>query len=71
MRNLTNTVKRLEKKVPLPDETQFLGWSHNPWTPEQMAEAVRREPKQKVFWRPLLESPKETAKKMANPNATF
>ncbi len=71
MKTLTNTVKRLEKKMPEPKDTQFVGWPHNPWTPEQMVEAARREPTRKVFWRTLVESPEETAKKMADPSATF
>ncbi len=71
MKHLANTVKRLEKKVPAPGETQFIGWPQNPWTPEQMAEAARREPTRNMFWRSLLESPEETAKKMADPSAMF
>ncbi len=71
MKRLAKALKRLEKKVPAIEEPQFISWPANPWTPEQMAEALRREPNRKMFWRALLETPEETARKMADPNATL
>ena len=37
-------------------ERQFVGWPGNPWTPEQMAKAIRQHPQQRVFLRSLLET---------------
>jgi hypothetical protein len=66
-----NAVKRLEKKMPVDGDPRFIGWIGNPWTPEQMAEAARREPTRKVFWRSLLESHGVTARRMSDPTATL
>ena len=55
MRAHANRVKRLEEKLP-PPERQFIAWVGKPWTPEEMAEAIRREPDCLIFWRSLLES---------------
>ena len=52
-------------------EPEFIGWTGNPWTEAQMAEAKRRQPDVKRFWRPLLETPEDTARKMADPTADF
>jgi len=58
MSNKSKRLKRLEKQLEKkePVKPQFIGWIGNPWTPEQMAEAIRREPNRKIFWRSLLES---------------
>jgi hypothetical protein len=58
----------MEQKIE-PTRRQFIGWTGNPWTPEQEAEAIRRQPEQKIFWRPLLETPEETKRKMEDPTA--
>ena len=68
MKTQTNRAKRLEKKAPT-GEPQFYCWIGNPWTPEQEAEAIRRNPEKRVFWRGLLEKPEDTARKMADPTA--
>jgi hypothetical protein len=68
MKSQKNRVKKLEQMVP-PIERQFVGWKGNPWTPEQEAEAIRRQPNQTIFWRSLLETPEETQRKMADPTA--
>ena len=41
-------------------ERQFVGWPGNPWTPEQMAKAIRQHPQQRVFLRSLLETARES-----------
>ena len=46
-------LERLEKKVPV--ERRFVEWLGDPWTPEQKAEAIRREPERRIFWRSLLD----------------
>ena len=61
-------VEKLEQKRPAA-KREFIGWLGNPWTPEQEAEAIRRKPEQRVFWRSLLETPEDTARKMADPTA--
>jgi hypothetical protein len=43
----------LEQKAPI--KRQFFGWIGNPWTPEQMEEAIRQEPERMIFWRSLVE----------------
>jgi len=43
-----------EKKVMPPVERQFFAWEGNPWTPEQQAEAIRRHPRARFFWRTLV-----------------
>jgi hypothetical protein len=50
-----NRTVQLEKLVPT-HERRFVGWNGNPWTPEQMAEAIRLNPAQRVFWRSLVET---------------
>lgn len=59
-------IKQLERNMPT-TEPIFFGWIGNPWTPEQMAEAIRRSPDKLRFGRTLLETPEETARKMADP----
>ena len=46
---------------------KFYGWPTNPWTREQMAEAIRRHPDQTVFWRSAYELKVDTAVKMGDP----
>lgn len=62
----SNRVAKLEECQPT-RERQFVAWIGNPWTPEQKAEAIRRRPEQLIFWRSLLETPEDTARKMADP----
>ena len=68
MRSTANRVKKLEEKR-LPFERKFIGWIGNQWTPEQEAEAIRRNPEQMIFFRRLLETPEDTKRKMADPTA--
>lgn len=70
MKALGDRVDKLEQKGP-PTKREFFGWLGNPWTPEQEAEAIRRKPQQRMFYRDLLETPEETARKMADPTAVF
>ena len=70
MKTQQKRLEKLEKMAP-PTEPEFIGWKGNPWTEEQMAEAKRRQPDVKFFWRPLLETPEDTARKMADPTADF
>ena len=65
MKTQQNRLTKLEQKAP-PCERRFIGWAGNPWTPEQMAEAIRRQPTQRFFWRSLLETPEDTQRKMAD-----
>jgi hypothetical protein len=67
MKTQANRAKRLEQKVPAKGR-QFIGWPHNPWTPEQEAEAIRRRPRKRLFWRSLVETPEDTRRKMADPS---
>lgn len=70
MRTQSNRARKLEQEMHTDtQERQFISWPANPWTDEQKAEAVRRHPEQRVFWRSLLETPQETAAKMADPSA--
>ena len=68
MRTQKNRIRKLEQKVP-PLECKFVGWIGNPWTPEQEAEAIRRSPTKRFFYRSLLETTEDTKKKMADPSA--
>ena len=68
MKTQKNRIRKLEQKA-APQERQFICWIGNPWTPEQEAEAIRRSPTKLVFWRSLLETPEDTARKMADPSA--
>jgi len=58
MNPLQRQLARLDEKAGqltvTPDKPEFVGWRGNPWTPEQMAEAIRLNPEQRVFWRSLL-----------------
>lgn len=54
MNNRDKRLTRLEQKTPI--ERQFIWWEGNPWTEEQKAEAIRREPDRRIFWRSLLDS---------------
>jgi len=49
-----NRIVHIEEHTPS-HERRFIGWSDDPWTPEQMAAAIRQHPQQRVFWRRLLE----------------
>ena len=68
MKTQQNRVKQLEQQVP-PFERKFYCWKGNPWTPEQEAEAIRRNPTKQFFYRSLLETPEDTPRKMADPTA--
>ena len=65
MKTQNNRLKNLEQKAP-PFERQFVCWLGNPWTPEQEAEAIRRHPERRIFWRSLLDTPEDTKRKMAD-----
>ncbi len=54
MKTQGTRLKALEQKAP-PTERQFIAWAHNPWTPAQMAKAMREEPERRIFWRSLIE----------------
>ena len=54
MKTQETRVKKLEQKAP-PIERKFISWQGRPWTEEQKAEAIRRNPKCRIFWRSLLE----------------
>jgi hypothetical protein len=54
-------VEKLEQVAPAM-ERRFVGWSGNPWTAEQMAQAIRLHPEQRVFWRSLHEMPARGAR---------
>ena len=56
MNKLQKRLAKLDKRVAeiRPLEPEFVGWSGDPWTPEQQAEAVRRFPNAQMFWRPLV-----------------
>ncbi len=49
MKTQKNRVKKLEQKAP-PFERQFISWKGCPWTEEQKAEAIRRDPEGRI-WR--------------------
>ena len=69
MKALRKRLERLQRKIG-PIERQFVAWPHNPWTPEQKAEAIRRDPDQLVFWKRLREGlprPKPETDETANP----
>ncbi len=55
-----NRIVHIEEHTPS-HERRFIGWSDDPWTPDQMAAAIRQHPQQRVFWRSLLD-PSEDAK---------
>jgi len=57
MSNQGKRQARLEKKAPT--DQQFIEWKGKPWSSEQKAEALRREPNRRIFWHSLLEE--ETA----------
>ena len=68
MSTLSQRASKLEQNVQ-PQERRFVGWGANPWTPEQMAEANRRHPDKRLFWRSLVETPEDTGRKLANSSA--
>ena len=51
---------RLERQTPI--ERKFVEWVGNPWTEEQKAEAIRREPDRRIFWLSLLEEESDKGK---------
>jgi len=55
-------MKQIEERGPRLDR-QFIGWPGNPWTPEQMAKAIRQHPQQRVFLRSLLAMPEDGERK--------
>lgn len=71
MNELQKRLNRLDRKVKKdkPENPEFIGWKGNPWTPEQMAEALRRNPEQTRFLRALPQTPATTARRMADPTA--
>ena len=66
MNKQEKTMKRREQETRTVVR-KFYGWPMSPWTPEQVAEAVRRHPDQTVFWRSAYERKVDTAMKMAHP----
>ncbi|HNX35037.1 MAG TPA: hypothetical protein PKM57_10440 [Kiritimatiellia bacterium] len=56
MRDKNKRLERLEKKASV--ERVFVAWG-DPWTPEQKAEAIRREPERRIFWRSLVDVSKK------------
>ena len=56
MKAQENRMKRLEEKLP-PLERQFIAWKGKPWTLEQKAAAIRREPDRLIFWPSMIEEP--------------
>ncbi len=55
MSDTDKRLKRLEKRAPV--KRTFVEWLGDPWTPEEKAEAIRREPDRLFFWRSLLDHP--------------
>ena len=53
MKRQDTRLNKLEQQVPTSERT-FIGWIGDPWTPEQEAEAIRQNPEQRIFWRPLV-----------------
>ena len=53
MKRQDTRLKKLEQQAPTSERT-FIGWIGDPWTPEEEAEAIRQNPDQRIFWRPLL-----------------
>ena len=68
MNTQKSRLKKMEQKAP-PIERKFICWIGNPWTPEQEAEAIRRHPEKKIFFRSLLETPEDTKRKIADPTS--
>lgn len=56
MNKLQKRLARMDAQVRkiVTAEPEFFGWIGDPWTPEQMAQAIRRYPNAKSFSRPLL-----------------
>ena len=66
---------QIEARGPRLDR-QFIGWPGNPWTPEQMAKAIRQHPQQRVFWRSLsalssVPSVSSVVKSLSPPSNSF
>ena len=55
MKAQANRLKKLERNGG-PIKRQFIAWIGDPWTKEQMAEQIRLHPRQRIFWRSLLEA---------------
>jgi len=53
MKKWEKRLGQLKEQMPL--EQQFIAWRGNPWTPDQMAKAIRLEPDRRIFWRSLLD----------------
>ena len=66
MKTQKRRVRKMQKTPMV--ERLFFGWSMNPWTPEQAAEAMRRHPDQMVFWRSQYELQVDTEMKMKYPD---
>ena len=53
-------LNKLEQNAP-PFKREFIEWAGNPWTEEEMAEAIRKDPNERVFWKSLLAGKEFTA----------
>jgi hypothetical protein len=54
MSNHKSRVNKLCRNLPNPDvEPIFYHWLNHPWTEEEKAEALRKHPDQKIFWKHL------------------
>ncbi len=53
MKTQHTRLKKLEQKAE-PIEREFVDWPHNRWTEEEKAEAIRKDPTCRIFWRSLL-----------------
>jgi len=53
--SLKKRMEQIESKMPINSEPLFYSWLGHVWTEEEKAEAIRKHPEQKVFFKRLSE----------------
>lgn len=64
----TKRLEKIEQQVPSKEEPQFISWIGHPWTEQEKAEALRKDPGGTFFWKSL--SSVLTTDKIARRKAT-
>jgi len=49
----TKRLEKIEQQVPCKEEPQFISWIGHPWTEQEKAEALRKDPRGTFFWKTL------------------
>lgn len=57
MKDHGKRIDQLEQQLPTNTEPHYVGWKGYPWSEEEKAEAIEREPECLFFWRSLSSVP--------------